>query len=232
MLLSSELKLLLLHFSRHKQSPQLNSPGRVPAGIRPYPLPTPVHRLPPGLKRKWGSVWNGKKMSPMVWVWFPQPWQGVEGHRGNLWTAWGGAGSPAPKHPQHLWGMENGIEKGWVMEINSGGHSLTPLSSPPCPCTRWVDRPAPAHPAVAGDRAWREGLGEKSFPSGTVGSAWSEMGVWGVMCPSASVTTPLCQWWHYPPGKTCFLCLKKKTVLSFHLNMQLISSSNGAKRNR
>lgn len=50
------------------------------------------------------------------------------------------------------------------MEINSGGHSLTPLSvgsSPPCLRTLWVDQPAPALPAALSPQLPVTGPGER-----------------------------------------------------------------------
>lgn len=69
---------------------------------------------------------------------------------------------------------------------------------PPRPRILWGDQPAPALPAALSLQLSMTGPAErggggKSLPSGTVGSAWSETGAWGVMCPSASVTRSLCQ---------------------------------------
>lgn len=72
----------------------------------------------------------------------------------------------------------------WVDQPDPPTTTIT-TTHPPTHCS-----PCCFVPAAVGDRAWREGVGEQSLPSGTVGSAWSETAAWGVMCPSASVTRP------------------------------------------
>lgn len=243
MLLSLELKLLLLHFSRHKQRPQLDSPAGVPVGIRPYPLPATVHALPRGFERKREGVWNRTQMSPRVWAWLPQPWQGVEGHWSNLWTAWGRADSPAPPQFQHLnilicyeaWSKEeeavNG-DKQWGSQSYSthlprvyvpcGLTSLPPLSLLLCPCScRW--------------QGLERGVGGKVIPIWYSRiSVVRDGGVGGHVSLHISDKTTLQVMTFYPPGITCFLCLRemrgRALLLYFHIKMQFISSSNGVKK--
>lgn len=82
------------------------------------------------------------------------------------------------------------------MEINSGGHGLTPLSLVVRLCILWADQSAPALPAAVSLQLSVTGPGERGreksqshlVQSDQRGPKWG-----GVMCPSASVTRPLGQ---------------------------------------
>lgn len=252
MLLKLELKLLLLYFfffPVHKWTP----PPRLPVGARPSPPPATVHVLPRGSERKMRAKRGCEIERKKICL------RGCERDFHNLGEGENAtpATSDSPRQEktlrfsslQHLntftsfteLGVRNREETG-DGDKQWGGHSRAPLSggsSPPSVPTYpvgWPTRPRSpccVVPAAVRDRACREGRGGKSLPSGTVGSAWSETGAWGVMCPSASVTRSLCQGWHsIHRGIACFSLLDNDGLcfflrLFFYCFHELLSVFNG-----
>lgn len=131
------------------------------------------------------------------------------------------------------------------MEINSRGelrsHSLTPVSvgsSPPRPCTLWVDRPTPALPAALslllpvtgpGERGGGKSHSHLAQPDQR-GLRWG--GAWGGSC------VPPHQWQDgsasddiLSAGDNLFCTWKRRAPLLYlHIKTQFISSFNEAGR--
>lgn len=131
--------------------------------------------------------------------------RGVEGHRSNRWSP---ASSAAASWFRHLNIPAAYEARREDEETPNGDKQHTPsllahvprvhvpcglTSLPPNPPTKPLPTPAALSLQLPVTGPGERGGGEKSFPSGTVRSAWSEMGARGVMCPSTSVTRLLCQ---------------------------------------